>query len=106
MARGVQLEGEVFVVVDRNESKYSQLRLAAACSLVDTSVSIALATEGGNPGPIFLPPLKPRLEAHDPNGAWHSLHVYEIDGLGSYDVGATRGIGCILKFRMSVRTPD
>lgn len=102
-ANGVQLEGELFLVVDRLEGRYAELRLAAAVSLVDTRESIEALTESGDAAGIWLPPIKPLLEAHDANGAWQSLHVHEVADQGAYDVGSQLGLGVVFRFKLGVR---
>lgn len=101
-AGGVSLEGEVFVLVARAEARDATLSLASACSTTDASSSVAAAIESGDPTGIVIAPIKPLIEGHDPGGAWKSIHVYEIDGYGAYDVGAVKGLGAVFRYRLSV----
>lgn len=98
---GTIVEFEVFLLVDRAEAPYAQLRLASAASLVDTRASIEAVTESGSADGIYIPAVKPLLENHDPDGAWKSLHITDISGYGSYDVGAIRGLGVVFSGRLS-----
>lgn len=103
---GVRLEFEIFLIVDRAESKYAQLRLASAVSTVDTAASIEAVTESGDADGIYIPSIKQLLEAHNPDGAWTSISVDSIDGYGAYDVGTLRGLGVTFSGRIGCTPPD
>src|SRR5690606_23325971 len=83
---GVLLEFPILLAVDRSDSKWAQMRLAAACSTVDTRDTLeGIIDVAGDVDRVWLGPVKPTLEAHETD-AWQSCRIRNAGGYGTTDI--------------------
>jgi hypothetical protein len=101
---GYELDIPVLVIVDDMESRFAQMRLAAAISTVDTTDTIEGLTESGSADGIVIQPVKNALEAHSTD-AWHELVVGEATDFGSYEIAGVTGLGVVFPATVRVNRP-
>lgn len=89
-AGGVEIEVPLLLAVDRSESQWAQMRLAAACSTVDTRDTLeGILSVPEDVDRLWLGPVKPTLEAHSTD-AWQSIRIRNGGGYGTTELAGVK----------------
>jgi hypothetical protein len=93
-AGGTAITIPALLLVDRQESRYAQMRLRAALSTEDTLDAIEGLVDAGA-DEIYIPPLKPLLESYQ-SAAWKTLMVRTAGEFSTYELAGVTGLGVVL----------